>query len=61
MEAKKKPDKTRKPDRPKADEQVIRNNSTWPMLDREVMEELARNIQRNRNKPGSIPYPFNRD
>jgi len=61
MEAKKKVDKPRKPARPEADEQVIQNNSTWPMLDREVMEELARNIQRNRNKPGSIPYPFNRE
>lgn len=61
MEAKRKADKTRKLDRPKPDEQVDQNNSTWPTLDDDAMDALIRNIERNRNKPGSIPYPFDRD
>lgn len=61
MEIQKKADKTRKPARPKPDEQVEQDNSTWPTLDNETMDKWARNIERNRNKPGSIPYPFDRD
>ena len=61
MEAQKKADKTRKPARPEPGEQVEQDNSTWPTLDDDAMDALIRNIERNRNKPGSIPYPFDRD
>ena len=61
MEAKKKPDKTRKPARTKPGAPAENNDRPWPTLENEVMEEWARNIKKKRNEPGSIPYPFNRD
>ncbi len=61
MEAKKKVAKTRKPDRTKPGAQDGKNTSPWPTLDNELMDELARNIEKKRNEPGSIPYPFDRD
>ena len=61
MEAKKKPDKTRKPARTKPEATDKKKDRPWPTLENEVMEELARNIEKNRNKPGSIPYPFDRE
>lgn len=61
MEAKKKVAKQGKPDRTKPGAQDGRDNSPWPTLERDVMDELARNIEKNRNKPGSIPYTFNRE
>lgn len=61
MGAKKKVDKPRKPARTKPGAPAENNDRPWPTLENEVMEELAWNIQRNRNKPGSIPYPFNRE
>ena len=61
MEAKKKAGETRKPARTEPGAQDGQNSSTWPTLENEVMDELARNIEKNRNKPGSIPYPFDRE
>ena len=61
MEAKKKVDKTRKPVRARPDAQDGQNDSTWPTLENEVMDQWARNIKKKRNEPGSIPYPFDRD
>ena len=61
MGAQKKEGKVRKPARHKPGALDSQDNSSWPMLERDVMDELARNIEKNRNKPGSIPYPFNRE
>lgn len=61
MEARKKDGKTHKPARPKPGAQDGQNNSTWPTLENELMDDLARNIEKKRNEPGSIPYPFDRD
>lgn len=61
MEAKKKVGKTRKPALPKPGAADEKKDRPWPTLENEVMDELARNIEKKRNEPGSIPYPFNRD
>ena len=61
MEAKKKVARTCKPVRTKPDAQDGQDKSPWPTLDNELLDELARNIEKKRNEPGSIPYPFDRD
>ncbi len=59
METKKKAGKTRKPARPEPGVQDGQNDRPWPTLENEVMDELAKNIKKKRNEPGSIPYRFN--
>jgi len=61
MEAKRKVGKNRKLGRNKPGASAEKKDRPWPTLENEVMDELARNIEKKRNEQGSIPYPFNRD
>jgi len=61
MEAKKKIDETRGPAPPKPGAADEKKEKPWPTLENEVMDKWAKNIEKNRNKPGSIPYPFDRE
>ena len=59
MDAQNRSGKKRKPARPKLGENGGQVKSPWPTLENEVMDELAKNIEKKRKEPGSIPYRFN--
>ncbi len=58
MEAKKRACKKENPERPNPGVPGSQNKAPWPTLENEVMDELAKNIEKKRKEPGSIPYRF---